>query len=219
MNERVQAIVSKLIKNILDVCQEYQVTEGELLKAIDFLTRIGQHDQFHLLSDLLGISVAVDDITYKSTYKGATENNVEGPMYRPGAPLMNSPGHLCPYYHSGEPLFLSGRVLSAEDGRPIPRAYEIGKVGPIRELRDAMGWHGWRPAHIHFKVSAENHRPVTTQLYFEGDPWLDSDAIGAVKKSLVLKLTKHEDPKEWQEKGVNRAFYTTSYDFVLVPSK
>ncbi|MFT7580179.1 MAG: catechol 1,2-dioxygenase, partial [Myxococcota bacterium] len=38
---------------------------------------------------------------------------------------------------------------------------------------------GFRPAHFHYKVSAPGYRTVTTQLYFEGDPYLSpNDSCG-----------------------------------------
>lgn len=61
--------------------------------------------------------------------------------------------------------------------------------------------------HIHVKVSQPGFRPLTTQIYFEGDPWLDFDAVGAVKATLVTALARHE--------GHGRPYATSSYDFVL----
>lgn len=49
---------------------------------------------------------------------------------------------------------------------------------------------------------------MTTQIYFEGDPHLHSDVVGAVKDSLVVSLFHHDDGQ-----GGSRA--TCSYDFVL----
>jgi catechol 1,2-dioxygenase len=54
---------------------------------------------------------------------------------------------------------------------------------------EAMGQHPWRPAHIHFKVSAEGHRPLVTQVFFPGDPYLENDTIGAVKPALVRAVS------------------------------
>ncbi|MBI5201241.1 MAG: hypothetical protein HY925_06615 [Elusimicrobia bacterium] len=45
----------------------------------------------------------------------------------------------------------------------LPGEYEIGEGK-------------WRPKHIHYKVSADGFRPLTTQLYFEGDPYNAVDA-------------------------------------------
>lgn len=72
----------------------------------------------------------------------------------------------------------------------------------------ALGRHCYRPGHIHFKVSADGFRPLTTQVYFEGDPYLDSDVVGAVKGSLVTTLNR-------DERGDGDAIVTSSYDFVL----
>lgn len=32
-----------------------------------------------------------------------------------------------------------------------------------------------RPAHVHLRVTADRHAPLTTQLFFEGDPYLPGD--------------------------------------------
>ncbi|NIN19808.1 MAG: hypothetical protein GTN82_17795, partial [Candidatus Aminicenantes bacterium] len=43
---------------------------------------------------------------------------------------------------------------------------------------------GFRPAHIHFKVSHPGHEVLVTQLYFYGDPYLwPNDACGKACKS------------------------------------
>jgi protocatechuate 3,4-dioxygenase beta subunit len=42
----------------------------------------------------------------------------------------------------------------------------------------------YRPAHLHVKVSAPGHRPLTTQLYFQGDPYNTTDPW--IRPSLVL---------------------------------
>ncbi|MDB5096748.1 MAG: hypothetical protein JWM80_1169 [Cyanobacteria bacterium RYN_339] len=45
-----------------------------------------------------------------------------------------------------------------------------------------------RPRHIHYIVSCPGFVPVTTQLYFEGDPWIAQDPFA--RPSLVIKLQK-----------------------------
>ena len=47
-----------------------------------------------------------------------------------------------------------------------------------------------RPAHMHFTIGADGYKPLTTELYFAGDPYLDSDCRNDVKDSLVIDLTK-----------------------------
>lgn len=263
MNTRLNAITAKLTQHLHDVIQEFQVTEPELLKALDFFTQVGQNQQYMLLSDVLGVSVAVDNITHGSQDEGATEHNVEGPLYRTGAPVMKTPASLCSDYSLGDMVMMSGQVFSSEDGLPlahaeldvwqanergyyenedpeqpeynlrgrvicdeygryeirtmVPAAYEIGRTGPVGDLLKAIGRHSWRPAHIHFKVSAEGFAPVTTQLFIPSDPWIDSDTIGAVKESLIMKFEKCDSPDEIQKYGIGKPFYTCHYDFNLRP--
>ena len=55
---------------------------------------------------------------------------------------------------------------------------------------EAVGQHAWRPAHIHFKVSAPGHRTLVTQVFFPDDPYLENDTIGAVKPALVRPVER-----------------------------
>ena len=45
-----------------------------------------------------------------------------------------------------------------------------------------------RPAHIHFRVMESTHVPVTTQLYFKGDPFIANDPWARHKPSLAIDL-------------------------------
>jgi catechol 1,2-dioxygenase len=56
-------------------------------------------------------------------------------------------------------------------------------------------------------VSAPGYQKLTTQLYFHGGQWLDSDVAQATKPELILTPEAGPD-------GVLRA----SYDFVLDPA-
>jgi catechol 1,2-dioxygenase len=90
---------------------------------------------------------------------------------------------------------LRGRFPAGEGGifelrTIVPPPYEIPKDGPVGKLLEALGRHAWRPAHLHLKVSHPSYAPLTTMVYFEGDPWLDSDTIGSVKDSLVVPLDR-----------------------------
>jgi catechol 1,2-dioxygenase len=88
----------------------------------------------------------------------------------------------------------------------VPSAYQIPVAGATGKLLGALGRSAFRPGHIHFKLSHPDVAPLTTQIYFEDDPWLDSDVVGAVKPSLVSKLARHDDDPSGQ-------YATCSYDF------
>lgn len=103
-------------------------------------------------------------------------------------------------------------VVTDDEGRfqirtVQPAPYQIPTDGPTGKLLVASGWHPWRPAHLHIMVRHPGHRPITTQLYFAGDDWLDSDVAGAVKPELVL------DPQD-DGTGTHRS----TYDFELEPA-
>ncbi len=49
-----------------------------------------------------------------------------------------------------------------------------------------MGRHPFRPAHVHFMISASGHRTLVTHLFLAGDAYLESDAVFGVKPSLIV---------------------------------
>lgn len=137
-----------------------------------------------------------------------TDANIEGPYYRAGAPFRTKLADGL----RGEPLKIAGRVLSP-DGRALAGAvvdvwqadaggaYDLKSDAFVLRGRirtDAEGRYAYetimpgqydlgeakRPAHIHYKVSADGHAPLTTQLYFKGDPWLARDPF--VRDSLII---------------------------------
>lgn len=88
-----------------------------------------------------------------------------------------------------------------------PAPYQIPTDGACGQLIASAGWHAWRPAHLHLKVSAPGHQLITTQLYFPGDPHNADDIASAVKPELMLDV---------QERG-NGAGRVTTYNFRLDP--
>ena len=83
--------------------------------------------------------------------------------------------------HTGRtpgPLTLRGKQLAAADG-----SYAFQSVLPGHYLNGPQ----YRPAHVHAKISAPGYRPLTTQLYFDGDPYNADDPF--IRPRLILKLT------------------------------
>ncbi len=108
---------------------------------------------------------------------------------------------------------LRGRFRTGPDGRYAfrtvkPVSYPVPTDGPVGRILDAMGRHPHRPAHIHFIVSAPGHQTLTTHIFADGDPYLDTDVVFAVKNSLVVDFKPKADGK-----GL-----AAVYDFVLAPS-
>ena len=260
---RLHAIVERVLGDLHATVRDLRITEPEVRTALEFLAEVGRTAEWQLLSDVLGISVAVDANTHHPA-NGATASNVEGPFYRAGAPLAEPPVRLCEDREPGEVLLVSGQVREAGTRRPLagamldvwqtnhaglyehedpeqpdwnlrrrlrtgadggyefrtvaPSAYQIPHDGPVGRFLAAVGRHPWRPAHLHLKVTADGHQPLTTMLYLAGDPWLDDDTIFSVKPELTVALTRHERAEEISARGLDRPFSTAAYDFALEPA-
>jgi catechol 1,2-dioxygenase len=79
------------------------------------------------------------------------------------------------YYYKEDNYRLRGQMRTDRNGH-----YEFQTVKPGRY---GLG-NGFRPAHIHFKVSHPDYDTVITQLYFKGDPYLwPNDACKVACKS------------------------------------
>lgn len=91
------------------------------------------------------------------------------------------------YYepNAGEPYRLRGKLATAADG-----TWQLETIRPGNYMLDASSW---RPAHIHFTVSHPSFRTLTTQIYFEGDPFLPPNdgctTCGSDDPARILPLT------------------------------
>ena len=165
-----------------------------------------------------------DDDPAPSPSCAPTADNIEGPFFKAGAPHR---AVLVTDRDPGERLIVGGVVRSTScapltgaelelwhadasgaydlDGYRFratlqPRAdgaWQLSTIVPGRYLNGDR----YRPAHIHAKVRAPGHRELTTQLYFDGDPYNDGDPF--IAPSLIMAHRV--------ERGVRRA----GFDFVL----
>jgi hydroxyquinol 1,2-dioxygenase len=90
---------------------------------------------------------------------------------------------------------LRGRFKSDDAGayefRTVkPRSYPVPDDGPVGVLLRAQGRHPYRPAHIHFIITAEGYEPLITALYVAGDPYIESDAVFGAKPALTVVYRK-----------------------------
>jgi hydroxyquinol 1,2-dioxygenase len=117
---------------------------------------------------------------------------------------------------------LRGRVKANAKGEYAfasykPKFYSIPMDGPVGALvKDTTGNH-MRPAHMHAIVSAPGYQQVITHVFVEGDPYLDGDAVFAVKNSLVGKYKKVNNPAEAKKLGMPNPFLKLEWDFHLSP--
>ncbi|HEX4753001.1 MAG TPA: dioxygenase [Solirubrobacterales bacterium] len=118
---------------------------------------------------------------------------------------------------------LRGRFRTREDGtfaflavRPVP--YPIPDDGPVGKMLEATGRHPWRPAHIHMIARAPGHRTVTTHIFDEESEYLDSDAVFAVKPSLLRRFEPRTADDPETPEGVDGEWVSLECEIVLTPS-
>ena len=78
-------------------------------------------------------------------------------------------------------------ALAAADGsfafstvRPV--SYKVPDDGPAGDMLRILGRDAWRPAHLHFMISAPGYKRLITHIFRNGDRYLDSDAVFGVRQ-------------------------------------
>ncbi|TYC69060.1 intradiol ring-cleavage dioxygenase [Stappia sp. BW2] len=91
-----------------------------------------------------------------------------------------------------------------------PVSYPIPDNGPVGQMLGHLGRHPYRPAHMHFLITAPGYQRLITHTFVAGDPYLESDAVFAVKAPLITRfqeLDATDGSPKWK----------AAYDFVLPP--
>lgn len=117
-----------------------------------------------------------------------------------------------------------GVLTSGDDGSfhfksIVAEAYPIPHDGPVGRMLEALGRHPWRPAHLHFMISAPGHERLITHVFRDGDRYLDSDAVFGVRSSLIADWVRHPDGTMPDGNNSSRPFYTLDFDFILQPTR
>jgi hydroxyquinol 1,2-dioxygenase len=122
-DERLREIFVPLVRHLHDFAREVRLTSDEWFTAMDFLERVGRictptRQEFVLLSDILGLSVLVDQINQRHGSSSATDSTLLGPFYVEGRPTLPNGADISGAV-PGMPLFFTGTVLDTA-GRPVP---------------------------------------------------------------------------------------------------
>ncbi len=117
---------------------------------------------------------------------------------------------------------LRGRFTTRGDGsyaflavRPVP--YTIPADGPVGKMLEATGRHPWRPAHIHMIVRASGYRTLTTHIFDRNSEYLDSDAVFAVKPSLLREFVRRAADDSERPAAVEGEWFSVENTIVLAP--
>nr|WP_245248325.1 dioxygenase [Tianweitania sediminis] len=105
-----------------------------------------------------------------------------------------------------------GIFVTGPDGRYSfvgikPVSYPIPDDGPVGQMLGHLGRHPYRPAHMHFLVTAEGFQKLVTHTFVGDDPYLESDTVFGVKETLVAPFERIEN---------GSTLWHSPFDFVLV---
>jgi len=117
---------------------------------------------------------------------------------------------------------LRAKYASREDGRycvrtVAPLGYTIPMDGPVGDLMARTDISHFRPAHVHFLVTAPGFEPLITHLFQEGAQYLDSDVVFGVKEELVVRFQPREAGGTPDGGKCDEPWYEAAFDFVLQP--
>jgi hydroxyquinol 1,2-dioxygenase len=205
---RDRQLLAGLITHLHAFARENQLTHAEWAGAIAFLFRCGEissdkRDEFMLLSDVfyasdspllpMGADLRASSEDTALLVRGVVRSTHGDAA--PGASIdmwqTNINGLYATQDDSVPDDALRCKMHCAPDGAfhfttVLPGPYRVPDDGPVGELLRAGGRTAWRPAHFHFLLRAEGHRPITTEIFIADDPYLGSDAVFGVRKSLIV---------------------------------
>ena len=134
----------------------------------------------------------------------------------PGASLevwQSGPDGLYDVQKEDRIVDLRATLLSLDDGSYLfrtvkPQYYPIPVDGPVGDLLINLDRHPYRPAHIHFMVKAKGFKDLITHVFIDGDKYLESDTVFAVKQSLIRKLEKNIDENKQE-------YFKLNFDIIM----
>lgn len=118
------------------------------------------------------------------------------------------------------PFNMRRTIIADENGRYkfqsiVPHGYGVPPGSPTEQLLSALGRHGQRPAHIHFFVSGDGHRKLTTQINIAGDPLVNDDFAYATRDGLVPDLIERTDEASMKANNLRGPFAEIIFDLHL----
>src|SRR3990167_1101052 len=89
----------------------------------------------------------------------------------------------------------------------LPTPYPVPTNGPMGELLKQAKRYPYRPAHIHFIVSAPGFETLVTQVFVAGDKIIKTDVVFTAMENMIGNFKKLND------------HYLLEYDFQLIPGE
>ncbi len=122
---RLKVVMAAAVRHLHAFAREVNLTPGEWIKGIDFLTRTGQactpsRQEMILLSDTMGLSTLINTLHDKTAVEEATHSSLLGPFFREAPPKFKA-GEQISLKDASDEVVLFGKVTDTK-GRPLPNA-------------------------------------------------------------------------------------------------
>lgn len=122
---RFREIMAAAVKHLHAFAREVNLTPGEWIKGIDFITRTGQkctpsRQEVILLSDCLGLSTLINTMHDKTAMEEATHSSLLGPFFRENPPKFKA-GEQISQKDASDEVVLWGKVADTR-GKPLAHA-------------------------------------------------------------------------------------------------
>src|SRR6202007_2285738 len=110
---RMKEIMASAVKHLHAFAREVNLTPGESIKAIEFMTMVGKtctaaRQEFILLSDPLGLSALVNGLHDKTALEEGTHTSLLGPFYREASPKLAAGTQIARHVKPGSECVLYG---------------------------------------------------------------------------------------------------------------
>jgi hydroxyquinol 1,2-dioxygenase len=238
---RLREVVTSLVQHLHAFARDVKLTESEWAEGTRFLADCGRasaagRSEVTLLSDALGLTALVTAVNQRKP-RGCTESSVPPPAR--DALGRRDDEQVEPLYVCGRVRALDGspiagaqvRIGPGDGGRrdaqrsgadgsficktTVAAPQPVAHDGPVGLLLQALGRPPWRPAHLHITIDAPGYERLATQLFRQGDPYLDVDAVFGVRSSLVADWVHHKPGPTPDGDASAVPFTTLDFDFVL----
>ncbi len=156
-----------------------------------------------------------------------TTTDLLGPFYRPGAPArsnINPKGYSGQVFHVSGTVFKEDGKTPFKDS--LIEIWQCDENKMYDNISDEFRYRGsqktgadgkyhfigmhpipypanenadiWRPAHIHLLISGKGQQDLITQIYLEGDPYLEKDIASSSPNAAkrILKIIKNSKSEE-----------------------
>ena len=144
---RLREVMASAVKHLHAFAREVNLTPGEWIKGIEFMTSVGQmctpeRQEFILLSDTMGLSALVNGLHDKTAIEEGTHTSLLGPFYRENTPTLAPGSQISKHVKPGSECALYGRVTDIH-GKPLANAtvsvWQTGADGLYDIQESAVG--------------------------------------------------------------------------------